>query len=82
MFKSRNILFLVLTIVLIMGVFSFGYAQRKILLGVGIRDLANPYHAALGEGGKLYAKSIGQEQNCVILACEGLSEKQLNDIKL
>jgi ribose transport system substrate-binding protein len=81
MFKSKNILILALTMVLIMGTFSFGYAQGTILLGVGIRDLANPYHAALGQGGMLYAKSIGQEQNCVILACEGSSEKQLNDIK-
>jgi ribose transport system substrate-binding protein len=81
MFKSKNILILALTMVLIMGTFSFVYAQGTILLGVGIRDLANPYHAALGAGGMLYAKSIGQEQNCVILACEGSSEKQLNDIK-
>jgi ribose transport system substrate-binding protein len=83
MFRSKSILFLALTIILIMGVFSFGYAadEGTILLGVGIRDLANPYHAALGEGGKLYAQSIGQEKNCVILACEGSSEKQLNDIK-
>jgi len=81
MFKSKNILFLVLTIVLIMGIFSFGYAKGPILLGVSIRSLANPYHAALGEGGKLYAQSLGQEENCVILASEGSSEKQLNDIK-
>lgn len=81
MFRSKSILFLALTIILIMGVFSFGYAEDTILLGVGIRDLANPYHAALGEGGKLYAQSIGQEKNYVMLASEGSSEKQLNDIK-
>ena len=81
MFKSKNILFFALTIVLIMGIFSFGYAQDPILLGVSIRSLANPYHAALGEGGKLYAQFLGQEENYVILASEGSSEKQLNDIK-
>lgn len=81
MIKSKNILFLALTIVLIMGIFSFGYAADPILLGVSIRSLANPYHAALGEGGKLYAQFLGQEENYVILASEGSSEKQLNDIK-
>jgi ribose transport system substrate-binding protein len=81
MFKSKNILFFALTIVLIMGIFSFSYAADPILLGVSIRSLANPYHAALGEGGKLYAQFLGQEENCVILASEGSSEKQLNDIK-
>ncbi len=81
MFKYKIILFLALTIVLIMGIFSFGYAADPILLGVSIRSLANPYHAALGEGGKLYAQFLGQEENYVILASEGSSEKQLNDIK-
>ncbi len=81
MFKCKIILFLALTIVLIMGIFSFGYAADPILLGVSIRSLANPYHAALGEGGKLYAQFLGQEENYVILASEGSSEKQLNDIK-
>lgn len=81
MFKSKSILFLGLTIIFIMGIFSYSCAQDNILLGVSIRSLANPYHAALGEGGKLFAKSIGQEENCVILASEGSSEKQLNDIK-
>jgi len=81
MFKYKIILFFALTIVLIMGIFNFGYAADPILLGVSIRSLANPYHAALGEGGKLYAQFLGQEENCVILASEGSSEKQLNDIK-
>jgi len=81
MFKFKNIVFLALTAVLIMGLSSFGYAEGTVLLSTSIRNLANPYHAALGEGGRLYAQSIGQEENYVILASEGSSEKQLNDIK-
>lgn len=81
MFKSKNIVFLALTTVLVIGIFSFSYAEGPVLLGTSIRSLANPYHAALGEGGKLYAQFLGQEENYVILASEGSSEKQLNDIK-
>lgn len=54
---------------------------KPIYLVSSIRNLANAYHFSLAEGARLFAKSIGQEKYFQILASEGSSEKQLNDIK-
>jgi len=53
--------------------------SKSVYMGTAIRSLENPYHAVWAKGAKSYADSVGGVT--VIQACEGSSEKQLNDIK-
>ncbi|MFA5468127.1 MAG: sugar ABC transporter substrate-binding protein [Sphaerochaetaceae bacterium] len=77
---------LMVIVVVLMMATLFAAAQREvetkpIYLASSIRNLANAYHFALAEGARLFARSIGQEGYFQVLASEGSSEKQLNDIK-
>lgn len=63
------------------SLFAQAPTGKPIYLVSSVRNLANAYHFALSEGGRLFAKSIGQEKYFQVLVSEGSSEKQLNDIK-
>lgn len=82
---KRFVVVLVL-VVLATSMFAAGQkedavTEKPIYLASSIRNLANAYHFALAEGARLFARSIGQEDYFQVLASEGSSEKQLNDIK-
>ena len=55
---------------------------QKVYMGVAIRTLANPYHASVLDGAKMFAASLPAGKAEVQgLLCEGSDEKQINDIK-
>jgi ribose transport system substrate-binding protein len=58
-----------------------GAAAEPTTLCTAVKFLESPYHAAWIKGGEMFAESEGLEAYHVSQACQGSSEKQLNDIK-
>lgn len=59
-------------------------ATKKIVLGVAIRSLTNPYQATVVDGAKMFAeylKAQGVDAEVQTLECNGSDDKQINDIK-
>ena len=66
-------------VLLAMGSLSLAAMSAETTLCVGLRTLSSPYQANYAVGGEIYAKKTGLP--LIVLACEGSSEKQVNDIK-
>lgn len=65
------------------GVFAAGQQEgedMKVLAGVSLRWLNNPYFVSLGEGAKLLAEEVPNLE-VQIMECQGNDEKQINDVK-
>lgn len=66
-----------------------GFAQaatpaKKVIAGVFIRSLSNPYEIQLSEGAQKFAdfyNAKGANIQIQVLPCEGSDEKQINDLK-
>jgi ribose transport system substrate-binding protein len=75
-------LVLILVVVLLVAGALVSWADKKVYLGVAIRTLANPYHASVLDGAKMFAASLpAGSVEVQALLCEGSDEKQINDIK-
>lgn len=68
--------------------FSFAFAggekaeeKGPTTVCTAVKFLESPYHAAWIKGGEMFAESEGLGEYHVAQACQGSSEKQLNDIK-
>jgi ABC-type sugar transport system substrate-binding protein len=60
-----------------------GQAEDKLLVGMLIRDLANPYYVQVKEGAELFLnKKLGAGQyTLTVYESQGSDEKQINDAK-
>lgn len=59
-------------------------AQKKVIAGVFIRSLTNPYEIELTKGAQMFAdfyNAKGANIEIQILPCESSDEKQINDLK-
>lgn len=81
--KGLRWVFLILTGMLLVPalVFASGQKQGATTLATAVKYLESPYHAAWIKGGEMFAASVGSKELHVAQACQGSSEKQLNDIK-
>ena len=74
---------------IVLGVFFVSFAafaagekeEAATTLCTAVKFLESPYHAAWIKGGEMFAESVGLGDYHVAQACQGGSEKQLNDIK-
>lgn len=59
-------------------------AEKKVIAGVFIRSMSNPYEIQLTEGAQMFVdfyNAKGANIELQILPCEGSDEKQINDLK-
>src|SRR3954469_25325255 len=52
--------------------------KSQIRLVNSMREIAQPYHANLDKGGRLFAKSVGLDANYVLQLNQGDSDKQVS----
>jgi len=88
----KKFLAMILTLVLVLSLFSGcgggtkgsgTEPESKLLVGMLIRDLANPYYVQLQEGAKLFLNDVVGEGNydLTMYESQGSDEKQINDAK-
>lgn len=84
----RKLLSVVLILMLTLSVFTFGAgaeaAPEKIIAGVFIRSLTNPYEVELVEGAKMFADFFNNEGYNIevqVFPCDSSDEKQISDLK-
>lgn len=81
----KMILILVIASLTAMNLSATGQQESgsgKLLVGVSVRSLGNPYHLAVTEGAQMFVDSLPEgSAELQILTCEGNDEKQINDIK-
>jgi len=85
--KKRTV-FVSIVVLGVLIIFSSVYAAGEKAAEKGpttvctaVKFLESPYHAAWIKGGEMFAESVGLGEYHVAQACQGSSEKQLNDIK-
>ena len=82
--NGRRVIALLL-VVLMAATSLFATAQAEsaepTTLCTAIKFLDNPYHIDWIAGGEMFAETVGLEDYLVNQACQGSSEKQINDIK-
>lgn len=87
----KRFLAIVLTLILTLTLFTGcggdsekpSTAEGKLLVGMLIRDLANPYYVQLQEGAKLFLNDVVGEgkYELTMYESQGSDEKQINDAK-
>jgi len=76
------IIALAVTVTLPAGGQKESKGKEKLLVGVSVRSLGNPYHLSVTEGAQMFVDSLPEgSAELQILTCEGSDEKQINDIK-
>jgi len=79
-----------LTAVLVIGICFLSFTafagsekakEAPTTVCTAVKFLESPYHAAWIKGGEMFAESVGLGEYHVSQACQGSSEKQINDIK-
>lgn len=80
---KRVIALLLVVLLAVTSLFATAQAESTTptTLCTAIKFLDNPYHIDWIAGGEMFAESVGLKDYLVNQACQGSSEKQVNDIK-
>ncbi len=75
-------------VTLLVGTLLFAGCQRekqdsKLMIGVSIRGLDNPYYVQIKEGAEIFAQSMFEEgeYEIQVMESQGSDDKQINDVK-